>query len=1458
MQEFPMTQKPQFPSGTTCSSTDPLSALAAASKARESSAGGSSFIVVKRNGSLVPFRRERIFTALEKAFRSTKKVAAHEILAEEILEAIQEVTEGVVEELVLLASKGTCLTVEGIQDMVEVTLMKKNHHDIARDYIIYREEHKALREDSPQNVKVRRKDGSIVRLNPMKIAADIEGAFRRVAHVEGPSSDSIVDSVNTITQSVVAKAVLLAKTRGVLDLQSVQDEIEYQLMKEGYFAAAKSFILHRSSLQEEALNPLEAIPTEDPNQRQFITLNVHGKKTFVSEGELLQKFKFACRGLEDLTSPEDLLQDSVRNFYEEMKEEEVDQANIMAAKARIEIEPAYSTVASRLLLDTLYRETLGVSATSPTLESAHRKYFKDYLKKGIELDRLAPKLLEFDLDKLAQALQIQRDDQFTYLGLQTLYDRYFIHENDVRLETPQIFWMRVAMGLAWNEGADKNKRAIEFYDLLSSFSFTSSTPTLFNAGTLHSQLSSCYLSTIMDDLSHIFKVISDDAQLSKWAGGLGNDWTNVRATGSKIKGTNGRSQGIIPFLKVANDTAVAVNQCFAPDTRLFTSKGMKSIGEVKIGDLVLGVSGTYRAVTDRFTYEQKDPMVEVNIKHSVSPLKVTAGHPFYAIRGVPLEQSHERTAAQLQKGIVRTEWVEAGALRKGDFVAQVIPKETIPVDGFEEEDARLYGILLGDGHLTKDGFEWGVSGNPQKDEHLEFVRHYLTQKGIHFWETGHGETYAQIRWATGRGALRDATTGRIASAGEPCLPFQREDIYDAKGCKWIAPRFSHLPRHQALALLQGLIETDGNVSRGKEITFCNTSLPLIEGIRYQALRFGVPTAANCRVRKHQHEAKRSDGSTTSFNAETTSYDLRIPAFTELASKLGCQAIQKHNWITVGNSVFSRVLDVERVQHSPIVCDLEVEGDESYMTTAGLAHNGGKRKGAMCAYLETWHLDIEDFLDLRKNTGDERRRTHDMNTANWIPDLFMKRVSEGGHWTLFSPSDVPDLHDLYGSAFEARYAEYEKMVEEGKLSLFKKVEALGLWRKMLSMLFETGHPWVTFKDPSNIRSPQDHVGVVHSSNLCTEILLNTSEQETAVCNLGSINLPMHINENGLDEKKLAKTVSTAIRMLDSVIDINFYPTKEAETANLRHRPIGLGLMGFQDALYKLGISYASHEAVAFADESMEMISYYAILASSELAKEKGAYPSYKGSKWDRGLLPIDTIELLAKERGAHLDMDRSAKMNWQVVRDSIKKHGMRNSNTMAIAPTATISNITGVSQSIEPMYKHLFVKSNLSGEFTIPNIYLVEKLKERGLWDEQMLDDLKYFDGSIAEIDRIPQDLKQIFLTAFEIDPEWLIECASRRQKWIDMGQSLNLYLFEPSGKKLHQMYLFAWLKGLKTTYYLRSMAATQIEKSTTDINKRGLQPRWMKSKSASSNVQVKREGEKPLSCSLDGNCESCQ
>lgn len=1054
--------------------------------------------VVKRNGMLVPFRKERIFNAVEKAFREVKEISFRTPLPQEIYAAVQDITFEVTGEVAKRTANGESLTVEGIQDIVEVKIMESGNFDVARSYILYRDERKENREGSPQNMKVLRRDGkTMVRFNPMKIASAIEKAFRATLNIEGQTPEDVIDSVNLLTNKVVIRCSQLNKDGITLEVERIQDEVERLMMMEGFFQVAKDFIIYRakraevrtepeidSSQKEEQITAKQQ-PLAIDSGRSFKAKGIDGKEIIVTEKELKERISYACRDLENLVSSEEILQESVKNFYEGIRIDEIDTSNILAARSKIEKEPAYSNVSARLLLDVAYRETMGVPAHSKDLKKIHKEYFKKYIEKGIAVGRISPDLRTFDLQKIANALDLDRDLKFDYLGIQTLYDRYLIHHDDSRIETPQIFWMRVAMGLSLMEGDRKNEKAIEFYDVLSQFHFTSSTPTLFNSGTLHSQMSSCYLTTIMDDLQHIFKCVSDDAQLSKWAGGLGNDWTSVRATGARIKGTNGRSQGVIPFLKVANDTAVAVNQ------------------------------------------------------------------------------------------------------------------------------------------------------------------------------------------------------------------------------------------------------------------------------------------------------------------------------------------------------------------------------------------GGKRKGAMCAYLETWHLDIEDFLELRKNTGDERRRTHDMNTANWIPDLFMKRVITQGSWTLFNPSDVPDLHDTYGKAFEEKYINYEKMVDRGEIKLFKKVEALGLWRKMLSMLFETGHPWITFKDPSNIRSPQDHKGVVHSSNLCTEILLNTSRDETAVCNLGSVNLVAHMTPQGLNMQMLEKTVKTAVRMLDNVIDINFYPTQEAKNSNLRHRPIGLGLMGFQDALYIQNISYSTPEAVKFADESMEAISYFAILASSELAKERGAYESYKGSKWDRGMLPIDTIALLESERGSeNVEVDRSSRLDWEKIRKSVKQNGMRNSNTMAIAPTATISNITSVTQSIEPTYKHLYAKSNLSGEFIVHNEYLVLALKKLDLWDEDMVDDLKYFDGSIQEIERIPQEIKRVYLTAFEVEPEWLIECASRRQKWIDMGQSLNLYIAEPSGKKLHEMYLRAWKSGLKTTYYLRSMGATQIEKSTTDVNRRGLQPRWMKNKSASSDIKVER-GEKveipaPKICSLDGDCESCQ
>ncbi|HLW12287.1 MAG TPA: ribonucleoside-diphosphate reductase subunit alpha, partial [Casimicrobiaceae bacterium] len=1034
-----------------------------------------------------------------------------------------------------------------------------------------------------------------------------------------------------------------------------------------------------------------------------------------------------------------------------------------------------------------------------------------------------------------------------------------------RFELPQCFFMRVAMGLALNE-VEREARAIEFYDVLSTFDFMSSTPTLFNAGTHRSQLSSCYLTTVSDDLDGIYEAIKENALLSKFAGGLGNDWTNVRAMGSHIKGTNGKSQGVVPFLKVVNDTAVAVNQCFAPDTPVYTARGVLPIREVREGDLVLGQSGIYRQVTDKLVYEQRDPMLAIDVKHAIAPIEVTDAHPFWALTGVPLEQSSRRTLDWIAKGKIAPRWTDAGQLQVGDYVGLTIPTEIAAVDGLTEDDARLYGILLGDGHLSKEGQQWGVSGNPARDEHLAFVRNYLQERGVHYWETARGETYAQVHWAAGRGVVRDATTGRIAGAGPQTLPFTYADLYDEQHRKRIAPRLAHLPRPQTLAMLRGLLETDGGVSRGAEIYFTTASQSLAEGVRYQCLRLGVPVSGQWRRRDNEHTGTRSDGSAITFRGTATAFDLRIPAVPEIAALANCKPIAKRNWITLGGTVFSRVRSVQSITPKPLVVDLKVDVDESYMTAAGLAHNGGKRKGAVCTYLETWHLDIEEFLELRKNTGDDRRRTHDMNTANWVPDLFMKRVVEGGDWTLFSPSDVPDLHDHWGRAFEEAYVRYEDKVARGELKLFKRIPAVQLWRKMLSMLFETGHPWITFKDACNVRSPQQHVGTVHSSNLCTEITLNTSETEIAVCNLGSVNLLAHMHEVdgrwAIDQAKLKRTITTAMRMLDNVIDINYYAVAKARNSNLKHRPVGLGIMGFQDCLHVMRVPYASADALAFADASMEAVCHHAYWASTELAEERGRYASYKGSLWDRGVLPQDTLAMLRDERGGYVEIDDSSTLDWAPLRERIAEHGMRNSNCVAIAPTATISNIIGVAASIEPEYQNIYVKSNLSGEFTVVNEQLVRDLKALGLWDDVMVSDLKYFDGSLAKIDRVPAPLREMYATAFEVEPSWIVEAGARRQKWIDQAQSLNIYMAGASGKKLDDTYKLAWMRGLKTTYYLRSLAKTSAEKSTghggelNAVSESG----GTKSLSAAGRSAAAAPAEaEPQFCAIDDpTCEACQ
>jgi ribonucleoside-diphosphate reductase alpha chain len=1282
--------------------------------------------------------------------------------------------------------------------------------------------------DGSVALTVIRRDGGSAPFEASKISVAMTKAFLAVEGADAGSTHRVRDLVADLTGRVVTALTSRGQSHGQshghsqsggqarrsVQVEDIQDQVELTLMRAGEHQVARAYVLYREE-RTKARTPADAAGVAT---KPTLTVRAaDGSRSPLDVDRLRVVVAEAASGL-DAVDPELILDETLGACYDGIAQHEVEQALVMAARSCVETEPQYSFAAARLLLDQIRREALGRThgeprqASQADMAKAYTEYFTRYLQVGIEAGQLEPELATFDLDRIAAAIHPERDLDFTFLGLQTLYDRYLLHVDKVRYELPQAFFLRVAMGMALRED-DREARTIQFYELLSTFRFMSSTPTLFNAGTTRPQLSSCFLTTVNDDLAGIFTSIRNNALLAKYSGGLGNDWTPIRGIGAKIRGTNGESQGIVPFLKIANDTAVAVNQCFAPETLVYTARGATAIRDINAGDLVLGASGRYREVTKTFVYDQNGPMVELDVKHSIDPLVVTSGHPFYAIQGVPMEQSNERTLRWISNGKVKAGWVEAGMISRGDYIGQVVPEEIVPV-GLTDDDARLYGILLGDGHSSKNGFEWGVSGNPQRDTHLSFVRTYLTARGIHFWEAGRGETYTQIRWASGYGPVRDAVTGRITGPGEATLPFTREDLYDSDRSKRIAPRLLHLPPSQTLALVRGLVETDGGTSRGKEIYFTSTSKSLVSGLRYQLLRLGVPTAGQFRVREGNHVGRRSDGTEITFAKPVRVFDLRIPAIPGIAELFGITPVRKLNWISHEGMVFSRVRDVRAIPSVPVVHDLEVDIDESYMTVAGLAHNGGKRKGAVCAYLETWHIDIEEFLDLRKNTGDERRRTHDMNTANWVPDLFLQRVEADGEWTLFSPDEVPNLHDLYGPAFAEAYVAYEAAADRGELRVHKRVKAVDLWRRMLTVLFETGHPWITFKDACNLRSPQQHDGVVHSSNLCTEITLNTTVDETAVCNLGSVNLVAHLTADGLDTDLLRDTVKTAVRMLDNVIDVNFYTTPEAERANQRHRPVGLGLMGFADALFTLRIPYSSDAAVEFADSSMEQISYHAIEASSDLAAERGRYSSYDGSLWSQGVLPIDSLARLQAARNGDVVVDDSSRLDWDALRQKVLRDGMRNSNVMAIAPTATISNICGVSQSIEPTYSNLFVKSNMSGEFTVANPYLVADLKARGLWDQVMVSDLKYHDGVLAGIERIPADLRGLYATAFEIDPLWLVKAASRRQKWIDQAQSLNLYMAKPSGRALDELYRSAWRYGLKTTYYLRSQSATHVEKST--------------------------------------------
>ena len=1004
-----------------------------------------------------------------------------EIFTEGNRRFVASVAENVGEVLAAQIEQGRALKLSphDIHLLIEKALIENDAHDVARSLVVGRRDGAAELPRQPVAIRLIRRNGQVVPWSESKIEIAVRKAFLSL-HLD---SSPAVDIARAVTDR------LNNEGKAFINIEDVQDTVQEELMRHGHFKVAEAYILyraHRSRLREAS----ETEGADDAQQSSMIVVTEpDGTNTFWDGADLKRRIEFAAIGLDLNMTHEAIETELRRSVFSEMRREDLRKTVILNAKSLIERDADFARFAGRILLSFIYEEVLDwdiVTDGVDNLKEAHKRGLKRYLKRAIEIERVDPRLLEYNLERLADALDPSADLDFDSLGVQTLYDRYLIIDKTARtprrLEVPQFFWMRVAMGLFLNEAEDRESHVVRLYNLYKSRRFCSSTPTLFNSGTLHSQLSSCYLYKVDDSIESIMtRGIADNAFLSKWAGGLGGSWTAVRGTGSFIKGTNGESQGVIPFLKLHNDQLVAVNQ------------------------------------------------------------------------------------------------------------------------------------------------------------------------------------------------------------------------------------------------------------------------------------------------------------------------------------------------------------------------------------------GGKRRGSGCAYLESWHNDIHDFLELRKNVGDDRRRTHDMNTANWVPDLFMKRMENREDWTLFRSNETADLHELYGKAFEERYLEYEAMAERGEI-FGRRMPAIDLWKSMLRMIFETGHPWITFKDACNVRSPQDHAGVIHSSNLCTEITLNTSEEETAVCNLGSVVLDSHLDADGnLDHGRLRETVRIAVRALDNVIDINFYPTQAARTANLRHRPVGLGVMGLQNALFKKNIAFASQDAVEFNDEFMEAVAYYAYEASSDLAAERGSYSSYAGSKWDRGLMPQDTLDVLEEERGVSVEVPRGGRMDWNPLRERIGRQGMRNSNVLAIAPTATISNIMGTSPCIEPTYKNLFVKSNLSGDFMVLNGCLVRDLKARGLWSSEMLDQLKYFDGELEAIEEVPEDLREKYRTAFAIDYTYVIDAAARRQKWIDQSQSVNLFLPKSDIKSLSHMYRRAWHAGLKTTYYLRTLSASNIEKATVSRKK---EMRGKVSESGEDGAGEPSAAEKQA-CSLDaamngGECEACQ
>jgi len=1558
--------------------------------------------------------------------------------------------------------------------------------------------------------------------------------------------------------------------------------------------------------------------------------------------------RFCIEGIADYCDSHFIVEEVKKMVYNGITNDEILESIILAAKSQIEKEPMYNKFVSQVMLKKVYKEVLDIKYYTNEIHDVHIEKFEEYLGKAVYyglinkslfMDGLnyTPDDMEIEMTsydeifnhkKLANALRTSRDRKFKYVGIQTVYDRYLLHVNGKKIETPQYFFMRVAMGLAINED-NPTDRAIEFYNLISSFDLMPSTPTLFNSGLVRSQMSSCFLLSCGDDLRAIFKLYGDCAQLAKWAGGLGIDFTPIRSTGSLIKGTNGPSSGAIPYTKIMDSICCCVNQCFSGETVIYTNLGPRKIKVVTPGELVLGSDGEYRQINEIMIYEQNsDPMLSIDVRNGFDPIEVTSGHPILSILGSNKCQTIKQVHKQLELGHLKISYNEVSKVKQGDYVGQAIPTEIVDVPEMDLDTCYLYGLMLGDGHFTKDK-EFGISINPEQDDIVQFVKKYLSDRNINYWVNERNEKYIQIKWSKGGGSVRCKKTGQMTKT-DGTFPFVGPDLYngDEKKKKTINHKYLHLPKEKTKKILLGLIKSDGSIKGNGQVYFENTSEDLIHTMKYLFLRLEIPLNINTRTRKYNHTGTRVDGTKIKFDNTSTTHIFYMPSVDLFADDFKYNVSKRRWWFVNNGSLFSRVENINQIKPHEYVYDLKVDGVKKYVNSSLSSTNGGKRPGSACAYMETWHYDYMDFLELRKNTGDETRRVKLLNIAAWIPDLFMERVEEDKMWSFFSPDEVPDLHYTYGEKFKKQYLKYEKAGIAGKLRTFKQLSAVTVWRKHLSMLFESSHPWATFKDTFNIRNTIKNVGPILSTNLCcvtgdqliptnigmytaeelyfnsshlknlkvaglnkveksttmmqpvqygkciklltkegythsvtldhkvwvkdkgyveaqnlskgdklilqqislwpetkcadyeedisfliglitgdgtftkysvcvdiwkdkgmtdkckciihdllnnhpyfecnkintsstkkpkwswnekadryritsaplkqllehygftddkftipefiltdknnmksyleglyyadgtvqggevttislcstkkhflqqiqiillnfgakssltkmddegwrklpdgkgeynkyycnskyrlhctsvracqilnditqlgkyrdnikflhnltkdgyeqkmyatftafeklndqnaycismdnddhlwtcngfitknTEISLPTSsslqEQERQqVCNLASVNLANHMSYDSqhsdimFDYEKLAKTVKIGIRMLDNVIDLNFYATDETKCTNENDRPVGLGIMGFQDLLYKIGISYDSEGAINTADKIQEFISYYAIDASCELAKEKGKFPSYEGSEWEKGKLPIDTLKELKEYRSEHgKAIDTSFTIDTDTLRKKIKEYGIRNSYLLAIAPTVTISNIVGVTQSIEPMYKNLFVKSNLSGEFTYINEYLVKDLKNLDMWNQDIIDLLKYNDGSIQNIDGIPEQMKRKYLTAFEIEPVNIIKCAAARQKWTDQAISLNLYLDKPDGKKLSDMYMQAWKHGLKSTYYLRIQTSTGMEASTVDVNKFSKRQKWMSDIPEKNTVSCNPE---------DGVCEVCQ